>query len=185
MNINLAGGLLGVFVLGLLAGFAGDKAFSCHRYPPPPMPFGPMDCHRGGFDRDQERKGPALREKHNPEGFILKQLQEELSLNEEQAKKSEQIFKDTHSKIKEAGNSFHQQIKKFIDEGWSELKKDLTPEQQKKLEELQKRMEEKNFFHRGASSPSFPPGEERREPVPSGNEDSKPENQELPPPGEA
>lgn len=145
MKVNLIGGLILLFILGAILGIAGDKWLMCHKMHkgPPPMMM-EHGCPPGG---------PMMK----PENFILMMLKDRLNLNDEQFKKSEAIVKDTHAKLKNLKDTFHNQEKKLIEESFDLIKKDLAPEQQKKLEELQKEMKEKK---------GPPPGEEFGRPFP-------------------
>lgn len=130
MKMNLVVGLVILFVLGALLGFMGDKWMMCHR-----MHHG----FRPGMHGGCPGQGPGMK----PENFMRMMLKDRLNLNDKQFKKSETIIKDTHSKLESLKDSFHEQEKKLIDESFELIKKDLSPEQQKKLEDFQKEMRER------------------------------------------
>jgi len=129
-NWKLAAGVLLVFVLGLLAGLLPGFYFT-HRFPPPPPPP-PMD-HK---DRD---------------AAMLERLSRDLDLTDAQKARVGSILGDTGEKLDHYLRQTQIEARKILDDGFSEIEKELTEAQKKKLRDLRERME-KNRRH----GPPFP-----------------------------
>ena len=112
-------GLLLVFVLGILAGAFGTRIYLKDRF-----------AHL--------RKDPKARQ-----AFIMGKLSKELELTPDQKIKVEKIVEQTGAKRREFFLKNRPEIKKIMDEGFLQIKKELNNDQQKKLdvmrEEFKKR----------------------------------------------
>ena len=116
---KLVSGLLLVFVLGILAGAFGTRIYLKDRF-----------AHL--------RKDPKARQ-----AFIMGKLSKELELTPDQKIKVEKIVEQTGAKRREFFLKNRPEIKKIMDEGFLQIKKELNNDQQKKLdvmrEEFKKR----------------------------------------------
>jgi hypothetical protein len=109
---KLASGLLLVFVLGILAGAFGTRIYLKDRF-----------AHL--------RKDPKARQ-----AFIMGKLSKELELTPDQKIKVEKIVEQVGAKRREFFLKNRPEIKKIMDEGFSQIKKELNNDQQKKLDVL-------------------------------------------------
>ena len=116
---KLVSGLLLVFVLGILAGAFGTRIYLKDRF-----------AHL--------RKDPKARQ-----AFIMGKLSKELELTPDQKIKVEKIVEQTGAKRREFFLKNRPEIKRIMDEGFLQIKKELNNDQQKKLdvmrEEFKKR----------------------------------------------
>jgi hypothetical protein len=116
---KLVSGLLLVFVLGILAGAFGTRIYLKDRF-----------AHL--------RKDPKARQ-----AFIMGKLSKELELTPDQKIKVEKIVEQVGAKRREFFLKNRPEIKKIMDEGFLQIKKELNNDQQKKLdvmrEEFKKR----------------------------------------------
>ena len=116
---KLVSGLLLVFVLGILAGAFGTRIYLKDRF-----------AHL--------RKDPKARQ-----AFIMGKLSKELELTPDQKTKVERIVEQVGAKRREFFLKNRPEIKKIMDEGFLQIKKELNNDQQKKLdvmrEEFKKR----------------------------------------------
>ena len=116
---KLVSGLLLVFVLGILAGAFGTRIYLKDRF-----------AHL--------RKDPKARQ-----AFIMGKLSKELELTPDQKTKVEKIVEQVGAKRREFFLKNRPEIKKIMDEGFLQIKKELNNDQQKKLdvmrEEFKKR----------------------------------------------
>ena len=125
---KLVSGLLLVFVLGILAGAFGTRIYLKDRF-----------AHL--------RKDPKARQ-----AFIMRKLSKELELTQEQKIKVEKIVEQVGAKRREFFLKNRPEIKKIMDEGFAQIKKELNNDQQKKLDVLR----EENFFLRNAEKREMP-----------------------------
>lgn len=109
---KLASGLLLVFVLGILAGAFGTRIYLKDRF-----------AHL--------RKDPKARQ-----AFIMGKLSKELELTPDQKIKVEKIVEQVGAKRREFFLKNRPEIKKIMDEGFLQIKKELNNDQQKKLDVL-------------------------------------------------
>ena len=107
---KLVSGLLLVFVLGILAGAFGTRIYLKDRF-----------AHL--------RKDPKARQ-----AFIMGKLSKELELTPDQKIKVEKIVEQTGAKRREFFLKNRPEIKKIMDEGFLQIKKELNNDQQKKLD---------------------------------------------------
>jgi Spy/CpxP family protein refolding chaperone len=116
---KLAIGVILVFVLGGLAGSVGTQVY---------------------FKHWSERfwKDPRARR----EAFLQK-LTRELGLTETQQKEFRAIIEEVDKKVEEFRQENRAEIRKVLDEGFNQMKENLNPEQQQKLEELKARHEKR------------------------------------------
>lgn len=108
-------GLIFIFALGVLAGSLGSQITHKHRF-------------------ERLRKDPATRT-----AFFLERLSEKLDLTAEQKGAFKEIVDRMEKRSREHFEQSRAQMKKIMDEGFSQMRTQLTPEQEKELEELQKK----------------------------------------------
>ncbi len=108
-------GLVLVFVLGVVAGSLGDRFL-----------------HKQRFER--MRKDPA-----NRKAFFLKKLSGKLNLTEEQRQAFEPILDQIEKRHREHRERERSQMKAIMDEGFSQMSRQLTPDQQEQLDKMHQR----------------------------------------------
>jgi hypothetical protein len=116
---KLVSGLLLVFVLGILAGAFGTRIYLKGRF-----------AHL--------RKDPKARQV-----FIMRKLSKELELTQDQKIKVEKIVEQMGEKRREFYLTNRPEIKRIMDEGFLQIKKELSNDQQKKLDELREKFEKR------------------------------------------
>jgi hypothetical protein len=116
---KLVSGLLLVFVLGILAGAFGTRIYLKDRF-----------AHL--------RKDPKARQ-----AFIMRKLSKELELTPDQKIKVEKIVEQVGEKRREFFLKNRPEIKRIMDEGFAQIKKELNNDQQKKLDELREEFEKR------------------------------------------
>ena len=116
---KLVSGLLLVFVLGILAGAFGTRIYLKDRF-----------AHL--------RKDPKARQ-----AFIMRKLSKELELTQDQKTKIEKIVAQVGAKRREFFLKNRPEIKKIMDEGFLQIKKELNNDQQKKLDVLRAEFEKR------------------------------------------
>ena len=116
---KLISGLLLVFVLGVVAGAFGTRIYLKDRF-----------AHF--------RKDPKARQ-----AFIMRKLSKELELTPEQKIKVEKIVAQMGEKRREFFRKNRPEIKKIMDEGFAQIKRELNNDQQKKLDELRAKFEKR------------------------------------------
>ncbi len=116
---KLISGLLLVFVLGVLAGAFGTRIYLKDRFA-------------------QFRKDPKARQ-----AFIMRKLSKELSLTPDQKITIGKIVEQVGDRRREYYRRNHPEIKKIMDEGFAQIKKELNNDQQKKLDELRAEFEKR------------------------------------------
>ena len=116
---KLISGLLLVLVLGILAGAFGTRLYLKNRF-----------AHL--------RKDPKARQ-----AFIMRKLSKELELTPDQKIKIEKIVEQLGEKRREFFLKNRPEIKKIMDEGFLQIKKELDNDQQKKLDELREEFEKR------------------------------------------
>ncbi len=121
-------GLILVFLVGVAAGSLGDRFL-----------------HKQRFER--MRKDPATRK-----AFFLKKLSRKLNLTEGQKRTFEPILDQVAKKSQEHRMRERAQMKEIITDGFSQMRRHLTPDQQKKLDELQNKA--RRFMKRHPLPPS-------------------------------
>lgn len=124
-------GLILVFLLGVAAGSLGDRFLHKQRF-------------------EHMRKDPATRK-----AFFLKKLSKKLNLTEEQRRTFEPILDQIEKRSREHRMQELSQMKEIIDDGFSQMREHLTPEQKKNLDEMQKKA--RRFMKRHPLPPP-PPG---------------------------
>lgn len=101
----------------------------------------------GLVGHDLHMKHMFNRMHHFPPGdngeFIVKRMQEELRLSNAQLENIRPVIIESEKKILELRNSFHPKMKEIMDSSIERVKKELTEEQRKKLEEIHRRMRDK------------------------------------------
>ena len=116
---KLISGLLLVFVLGILAGAFGTRIYLKDRF-----------AH---FRKDPKAK----------QAFIMRKLSKELELTQDQKIKVEKIVEQVGAKRREFFLKNRPEIKKIMDEGFLQIKKELNNDQQKKLDVLREKFEKR------------------------------------------
>jgi ATP-dependent Lon protease len=116
---KLVSGLLLVFVLGILAGSFGTRVYLKDRF-----------AHL--------RKDPKARQ-----AFIMRKLSKELELTQDQKITVEKIVAQVGEKRREFFLKNRPEIKRIMDEGFLQIKKELNNDQQKKLDELREEYEKR------------------------------------------
>jgi len=116
---KLISGLLLVLVLGILAGAFGTRIYLKDRF-----------AHL--------RKDPKARQ-----AFIMRKLSKELELTPDQKIKIEKIVEQLGEKRREFFLKNRPEIKKIMDEGFLQIKKELDNDQQKKLDVLREEFEKR------------------------------------------
>ena len=114
---KLVSGLLLVFVLGILAGAFGARIYLKDRF-----------AHL--------RKDPKARQ-----AFIMRKLSKELELTQDQKIKIGKIVEQMGAKRREFYLKNRPEIKRIMDEGFLQIKKELNNDQQKKLDVLRAEFE--------------------------------------------
>ena len=112
---KLIAGIILVFVLGVLSGTLGT-----------------------GFYVKQKMK-PIRQDPKAKRTVIIEKLTNRLDLKENQIPKIEKILDEIDQRRRE----YHQEIRKMRTESISQMKKELTPEQQKKLDQLHQEWEKR------------------------------------------
>lgn len=116
---KLVSGLLLVFVLGILAGSFGTRVYLKDRF-------------------EHLRKDPKARQ-----AFIMRKLSKELELTQDQKTKIEKIVEQVGAKRRQFFLKNRPEIKRIMDEGFLQIKKELNNDQQKKLDALRKEFEKR------------------------------------------
>jgi hypothetical protein len=116
---KLISGLLLVFVLGVLAGSFGTRVYLKDRF-------------------EHLRKDPKARQ-----AFIMRKLSKELELTQDQKTKIEKIVEQMGAKRREFYLKNRPEIKRIMDEGFLQIKKELNNDQQKKLDVLREEFEKR------------------------------------------
>jgi hypothetical protein len=116
---KLISGLLLVFVLGVLVGSFGTRIYLKDRF-------------------EHLRKDPKARQ-----AFIMRKLSKELKLTPEQKIKIGEIVEQMGAKRREFFLKNRPEIKKIMDEGFLQIKKELNNDQQKKLDVLREEFEKR------------------------------------------
>lgn len=116
---KLVSGLLLVFVLGILAGSFGTRVYLKDRF-------------------EHLRKDPKARQ-----AFIMRKLSKELELTQDQKTKIEKIVEQVGEKRRQFFLKNRPEIKRIMDEGFLQIKKELNNDQQKKLDALRKEFEKR------------------------------------------
>lgn len=107
-------GLILVFILGVVAGSLGDRYLNKQRF-------------------ERMRKDPATRK-----AFFMNRLSKKLNLSEEQRQAFEPILDQIEKRTREHRMAERSRMREIINDGFSQMRVHLTPEQQKDLDDLQK-----------------------------------------------
>lgn len=116
---KLISGLLLVFVLGVLAGSFGTGVYLKDRF-------------------EHIRKDPKVRQ-----DFIMRKLSKKLSLTPDQEIKIGKIVEQIGERRREYYRKNRPEIKRIMDEGFSQIRKELNSDQQEKLEVLREKFEKR------------------------------------------
>jgi Spy/CpxP family protein refolding chaperone len=128
-NWKLVAGVASVFVLGLLVGSMGAGLYMKHQFPHP-------------------RRNPS-----EMRAFLLKKFSQKLDLTEEQRDEFKAIIDQVGKRLEEHFRKTHSEIGEIIEPGFSQMRKLLSPEQQKKFDELRESFDR----HRKGRSKFGPP----------------------------
>jgi len=114
---KLISGLLLVFVLGVLAGSVGTGFYLKHRL------------------------APIIKEPRARKAFIMKRLSKKLNLTPNQKTKIEPIVEQMIEKRREYYRKIRPEIKRIMDQGFTQIKEELNEDQKKKLDELREKFQ--------------------------------------------
>jgi Spy/CpxP family protein refolding chaperone len=128
-KLKLVTGVVLVFVLGLLFGSLGTGLYFKHHFVHP--------------RRDHSAK----------RAFLLKRFSQKLDLTENQKNEFKRLIDQVGDKLEDHFRKTHSEIGKIIDQGSFQMRKTLSPDQQKKFDELI----EKFKRHRKSKSKFGPP----------------------------
>jgi len=126
---KLVTGLALVFAFGLLVGSFGTGVYIKHRFASP------------------KRDPSAMR------AFLLKKFSQKLDLTEEQKNEFKKLIDQAGDKLEDHFRKSHSEIAKIVEPGFSQMREVLSPDQQKKFDE----MIEKFKRHRASKSRFGPP----------------------------
>ncbi|MCK5657017.1 MAG: hypothetical protein V3W07_11375 [Syntrophobacteria bacterium] len=114
---KLISGLLLVFVLGVLVGSVGTGFYLKHRL------------------------APIIKEPRAKKAFIMKRLSKKLNLTPNQKTKIEPIVEQMIEKRREYYRKIRPEIKRIMDQGFTQIKEELNEDQKKKLDELREKFQ--------------------------------------------
>ena len=134
---KLIAGVALVFIVGILVGSVGTRFYLKHQY----RHFVP--------------------ERGNRTAFIMKRLSKDLSLTQTQEAAIKKIVEQTEEKVREHFLQRRSEIAAIIDDGFSQMKKELDDGQEKKLEELRERFEKRRHEREEGPFPKPPPGKDK------------------------
>ena len=124
------------FFAGLSLGVVGTmgyfRSFAPHAFMPPPPPPPMDDMHHG------KRRGKDPFQKH-----IMQKLSKELALTKEQKIKVEKILEDGHKKMRALWIEECPKKEKVLKETLLSIRKELSPEQVKKLDKVVQELDSK------------------------------------------
>jgi len=133
-NWKLLTGLVLVFAFGLLVGSFGTGVYIKHRFVPP------------------KRDPSAVR------AFLLKKFSHKLDLTEEQKNEFKKLIDQAGDKLDDHFRKSHSEIAEIVEPGLSEMREILSPDQQKKFDEMIERFKR----HRKSRHKFDPHGTPRR-----------------------
>jgi len=113
-------GLLALFLSGILMGAAGAWIMV-----------------------ERKAADSATPDKKRAPGVIVERLNRELELNEIQKKRITEIVSQTQDEILELRRRMRPEMDRIIQDSRKRMKEELTPQQQKRLDELFERLEER------------------------------------------
>jgi hypothetical protein len=114
---KLISGLLLVFVLGVLVGSVGTGFYLKHRL------------------------APIIKEPRARKAFIMKRLSKKLNLTPNQKTKIEPIVEQMIEKRREYYRKIRPEIKRIMDQGFTQIKEELNEDQKKNLDELREKFQ--------------------------------------------
>ena len=114
---KLIAGVALVFIVGILVGSVGTRFYLKHQY------------------------RPFMSERGNRTAFIMKRLSKDLNLTENQKIAIEKIVDQTEEKLHEHFLQRRPEVESIIDDGFSQMKKELNDDQKKKLDALREKFE--------------------------------------------
>jgi hypothetical protein len=116
-------GVLLVFLAGVFAGSLGMGMYLKHQI---------------------KRFGPDAPPRSARHGFIMEKLSRKLDLTKTQRAEIEKIVKASQRKFSAVRNHYMPQIEEISDQSFAAMKTKLNPEQQKKLEEIEKKIQRRH-----------------------------------------
>jgi ATP-dependent Lon protease len=116
---KLISGVVLVFVLGVLVGSMGTGLYVKHRFVP-------------------SKRDPKARK-----AFIMEKLSKELDLTQSQKTRIGKIVSQMVDRRREYFVKRRPEIKRIMDHGFSQIRKELNSDQQKKLDALRERFEKR------------------------------------------
>ena len=130
---KLVTGLALVFIFGLLVGSFGTGVYIKHHFSPP------------------KKDHSAMR------AFLLKRFSQKLDLTEEQKNKFKAILDQVGERLEEHFRKTHSAIGEIIEPGFSQMKKMLSSDQQKKFDEVIEKFEKHRKKRPKHGPPRHPP----------------------------
>ena len=109
---KLVAGLALVFAFGILVGSFGTGVYIKHRFAHP------------------KRDPSAMR------AFLLKKFSQKLDLTEEQKNEFKKLIDQAGGKLEDHFRKSHSEIAKIVEPGFSQMREVLSPDQQKKFDEI-------------------------------------------------
>jgi Spy/CpxP family protein refolding chaperone len=114
---KLVAGVMLVLLVGILVGSLGTQMLVRHRFPlPPPRP------------------GPHA-------AFLAEKFSRNLGLTQDQKARVKQILDQTNEKLHQHFREEQPQLKKIVDDGFSEIAKELSDTQREKFDHMRQRLE--------------------------------------------
>ncbi|HOO91017.1 MAG TPA: hypothetical protein PLA74_09380 [Syntrophales bacterium] len=139
-KVKVSVGILLVFVLGVLAGSFGTKAYMKYR-----------------FSHFMQRGHEARTE------FLLGQLSRDLDLTEDQRTEIRKILTDSHQRLNQISRRCQPEIRGIIEHDFEMIRELLNDEQKPKFDQFQKQFHKKG--KQRAFQPPLPPPPHRSPPM--------------------
>lgn len=127
-------GLLVLFVSGVLIGSVGTRIYVRHK-----------------ISGIVARERPVIRD------LFLRRLTRELDLTKEQRLEVEGIANRTAEKFHELQKQHRGEVEGILDQAVSDMKEQLSPEQQERLDSIREEMKARQRRMHGRHRPDFPP----------------------------
>ena len=129
---KLVSGVALVFIVGALVGSLGTRFYLKHQY----RPFMP--------------------ERGNRTAFIMKRLSKELGLSQNQKIAVEKIVAQTEEKLRAHFLQMRPEIDAIVDDGFTQIRKELDDNQRKQLDALREKFEKRRRARREGAFPKPP-----------------------------
>jgi hypothetical protein len=95
----------------------------------------------------KEREHRFLRSPAGRTGFIVDRLTRKLELNDTQKSRVATIVQKIQEKSHSRFMTHREEMKSILNEGIAEIRKELTPQQQEKMDQLHRKFEKKRMAH--------------------------------------